>query len=90
MKIARKSDELEHCAQYSASCHELDMSLFVLWDDSVAARYCATLSHGEKMKVVHRIKDAIGRYPDWYIDEQKKGKKRAQKAGGAEKQRGVR
>ena len=90
MKIARKSDELEHCAQYSACCHELDMSLFVLWDDSVAARYCATLSHGEKMKVVHRIKDAIGRYPDWYMDEQKKGKKRSQKAGGTGKQRGAR
>ena len=75
IKLVRKSDELQHCAQYSASYHELDMSLFVLWDDSVAARYCATLSWWEKMKVVRRIKKVIGRYPDWYLDEKKKDAK---------------
>ena len=82
--------EWETSAQQCKRWHEYDMAPIILWDDSVAAKYCATLSHGEKMKVVHRIKDAIGRYPDWYIDEQKKDKKRAQKAGGTGKQRGAR
>ncbi len=75
--------EWETSAKRSKLWYENDMAPIVLWDDSVAARYCATLPHGEKMKVVRRIKDAIGRYPDWYLDEQKNGKRRAQKAGGA-------
>ena len=72
IRIARKADEIQHCAQYSATYHELDMSLIVLWDDSVAARYCATLPWWEKMMVVWRIKKAIGRYPDWYLEERTK------------------
>lgn len=64
-------------ARHSESIFMIGMAPIVLWDDSVAAKYCATLSQGEKMKVVRRIKDAIGRYPDWYLDEQKNGKKSA-------------
>ena len=75
MMIARKADEMRHCSQYSASYHESDMSLIVLWDDSVAARYCATLPWWRKKLVVWRIKKVIGRYPDWYLEEKKKGAK---------------
>ena len=73
--MLRKADEMLHCSRYSATFHEQNMSIMVLWDDSVAARYCATLSSREKMKVVQRIRDAIGRYPDWYLDEKKKSEK---------------
>jgi hypothetical protein len=75
--------EWETSAKQSKRWHEYDMAPIVLWDDSVAAKYCATLSHGEKMKVVRRIRDAIGRYPDWYLNEEKKGKRRTQKEGGS-------
>ena len=70
--ILRKADEMLHCSRYSATYHEQNMSIMVLWDDSVVARYCATLSSREKMKVIQRIRDAIGRYPDWYLGEKKK------------------
>ena len=75
--------EWETSAKQSKRWHEYDMAPIVLWDDSVAAKYCATLSHGEKMKVVRRIRDAMGRYPDWYLNEEKKGKRRTQKEGGS-------
>ena len=75
--------EWETSAKQSKLWHEYDMAPIVLWDDSVAARYCATLPWWKKKMVVWRINKAIGCYPDWYLDEQKKGKRRAQKAGGA-------
>ena len=72
-KLLFEADEMLHCARYSATFHEQNMSIIVLWDDSVAAKYCATLPWWKKMMVVRRIKNAIGRYPDWYLDEKKKG-----------------
>jgi hypothetical protein len=64
--------EWETSEQQSQSWYKDNMAMIVLWDDSVAARYCATVSWWEKMKVVRRIKKAIGRYPDWYLEERKK------------------
>ena len=64
--------EWETSERQSKSWYWNNMSWIVLWDDSIAARYCATLSWWEKMKVVWRIKKVIGRYPDWYLE--KKGK----------------
>ena len=61
--------EWENMMRQSQGWYEDDMSLIVLWDDSVAAKYCATLSWWEKMKVVWRIKKVIGRYPDWYLED---------------------
>lgn len=62
-------------ARHSESIFMIDMAPIILWDDSVAAKYCATLPWWKKMMVVRRIKNAIGRYPDWYLNEKKKGKK---------------
>ena len=65
--------EWEASAQQSKHWHEYDMAPIILWDDSVAAKYCATLPWWKKMMVVRRIKNAIGRYPDWYLNEKKSG-----------------
>ena len=65
--------EWETSAKQSKLWHEYDMAPIVLWDDSVAAKYCATLPWWKKKMVVRRIKKAIGRYPDWYLNEEKKG-----------------
>ena len=67
--------EWETCARHSAEYHAHNMAMIVLWDDSVAARYCATLPWWRKKLVVWRIKKVIGRYPDWYLEEKKKGAK---------------
>ena len=61
--------EWETSARQSRGWHEYDMAPIILWDDSVAARYCATLPWWKKIMVVWRIKKILGRYPDWYLEE---------------------
>ena len=60
---------------FSESCLSFRMerlSLDVLWDISVAGRYCEGKSDWEKWRVAKRIKDVIGRYPDWYLEDKQK------------------
>ena len=49
--------------------HMQGLPLDVLWDISVAGRYCEGKSAFEKWRVARRIKKAISRYPDWYLEQ---------------------
>ena len=59
-------------AEQCLSFHRQGLSLDVLWDISVAGRYCEGKSEWDKWRVAKRIKDVIGRYPDWYLEDRKK------------------
>ena len=56
-------------ARYCLNYIEQGMAAYVLWDDSVAGRYCEGKSAFEKWRVARRIKKVIGRYPDWYLEQ---------------------
>ena len=62
-----------NCACNCMSLCNENIGYIVLWDDSVAAKYCATLPWWRKMMLARRIKKVIGRYPDWY-QKKKSGK----------------
>ena len=56
-------------ARYCLDYIEQGMAAYVLWDDSVAGRYCEGKSSFERWRVARRIKKAISRYPDWYLEQ---------------------
>ena len=66
------ASQWELFAESCLSFHMQGLSLDVLWDISVAGRYCEGKSDWEKWRVAKRIKDVIGRYPDWYLEDRKK------------------
>ena len=66
------ASQWEFFAKQCLSFHIQGLSLDVLWDISVAGRYCEGKSDWEKWRVAKRIKDVIGRYPDWYLEDKQK------------------